>query len=439
MGGAALRELLPDLPDSIIKAPRWWVALSGGADSVALLYALSAYRESIAGPPVSAIHVNHGLHPDAPSWAQTCQAHCDALSVPLHVTECTVASSGRGLEADARSARYQSFESVLGPEEVLFTAHHADDMVETVLLRLFRGAGPRGLAGIPQERACGHGRIFRPFLDQSAEALKAAVASAGLEYVLDPSNLEVRQDRNYLRQVVLPVVAERWPGYRETVRRAAGLQALARDRLAALPLPLGETRMGEPVLAIDPLLDAAGLAAQIHQWLGLLAVEAPDQRRLSELARQALTANGDRMPELVWREHCLRVWGGSLVKVSVPESHDDLPERVTVGESVAGRWGSLSWEPGSAGDALPRGAQLGLQTSAMLENLSFPHRPEKAANKWLREMRIPPWWRRDLLVLNDKNIPVWLLPVGALAGISTLNTPLADDGLVPVWRLARPV
>ena len=159
-----MHENLTCLPDSVIQAPRWWVALSGGADSVALLYALAAYRDTATAPPIHAIHVNHGLHPDATDWSELCQRHADALNIPLHIRVCDIEPSGRGVEADARRERYQAFESVLGDGDILFTAHHADDMVETVLLRLLRGAGPRGLSGIPRERACGPGRLFRPFL-----------------------------------------------------------------------------------------------------------------------------------------------------------------------------------------------------------------------------------------------------------------------------------
>ena len=311
-----MREILTTFPDALLAAPRWWVALSGGSDSLALLYALAAYRDAASAPPLRAIHVNHGLHAAAGEWSDLCQRHADRLSIPLHINVCNIEPSGRGVEADARRERYRAFESVLAEGDILFTAHHADDMVETVLLRLLRGAGPRGLSGIPQERACGAGRIFRPLLNTTSDTLRSAVEAAGLEYVIDPSNLETEQDRNYLRQVVLPVVAERWPGYRETIQRAAGLQRMAQQRLSQLPLPRTETTMGEPALVIDLTVDVAELAAQIHQWLGESDIDSPDQRRLLELARQALEAGLDRQPELRWGDGCLRVWNGWVVSVT---------------------------------------------------------------------------------------------------------------------------
>jgi len=102
-----VRELLATLPEPIATAPGWWVALSGGADSVALLYALVAYRGDTSLPPIRAIHINHGLHPDAPQWVAVCEQHCRALSVPLQVSECHVDAAGRGLEANARAERYR--------------------------------------------------------------------------------------------------------------------------------------------------------------------------------------------------------------------------------------------------------------------------------------------------------------------------------------------
>ena len=422
-----------------MQAPRWWVGLSGGADSVALLYALCGYAKEHARPPIRAIHVHHGLQPEADEWSALCQRHADVLGVPIEITACEVRPSGRGLEADARSARYSAFEAVLAADEVLFTAHHADDMVETLFLRLLRGAGPRGLAGIPEQRACGEGLIFRPFLDIPSSSLRAAVEAAGLEYVTDPSNIETEQDRSYLRHTVLPLIAERWPGYRDTVLRAAHLQAVTQQRLATLPLDRTFTLMGEPALVIDRALGPPALAAQIHQWLTESDLESPDQSRLMELARQALTAKPDRSPELVWDRHCLRAWNGLIVRVIDPASSQLFPSEVVVGEPAEGEWGRLDWKPVNDGIGLAGEMRLRAELSGGLASMSLPNRPAKPVAKWLQELRIPPWWRRHLPVLSAENQPVWLLPVGPLSGATAFSDQVDQPGLRPVLRLSSSV
>ncbi len=420
-----------------MQASRWWVALSGGADSVALLYALCARVEGKGVPLIQAIHVNHGLHPDAEQWRALCQRHADALGVQLVVANCRVTSSGRGLEADARSVRYRAFEAELAAGDVLFTAHHADDMVETVFLRLLRGAGPRGLASIPEQRACGAGVIFRPFLDVPSSALRAAVEAAKLDYVTDPSNTKTQQDRNYLRQNVLPLIAQRWPGYRETVRRAAHLQALTQQRLASLPLDRRTTTFGEPALSIDRALGPPELAAQIHQWLGEAEIESPDQVRLAELARQALTASHDRLPELSWGRHCLRVWRGMIVRAADPTAFTTFPREVIVGDALKGSWGRLDWEPVSDNIGLRAGTRARVVSSGELPSLALLNRPKKANGKWLRELGIPPWWRAHLPVLTIENRPVWMLGVGPIEVQVSFEIGILDGGLQPVWQLFR--
>ncbi len=431
-----MREILTSFPDALSEAPHWWVAFSGGADSVALLYALAAYRSALSAPPLHAIHVNHGLHVAAGEWSDLCQRHADSLDVPLHIKLCNIDPSGRGVEADARRERYRAFESVLAEGDILFTAHHADDMVETVLLRLLRGAGPRGLSGIPRERPCGVGRIFRPLLNTPSDVLRSAVETAGLEYVTDPSNLETKQDRNYLRQTILPAVAKRWPGYRETIQRAAALQSMAQQRLSQLPLPRTETAVGEAALVIDPTIDASELAAQIHQWLGESDIDSPDRRRLLELAGQALDSASDRLPELRWGDGCLRVWSGRIVSVSEPAEDWLLPEEIVVGEPAEGDWGRLDWEPADNGFGLTPGARLSCSISEGIELVTPLKRPQKRTNKWLQEMRIPPWWRRHLPVLSSEKGPVWVLPAGPLSAATALEGSVAEPGLRPVWRLS---
>ena len=434
-GAHPVRDFLKPFPHAVMQAPRWWVALSGGADSVALLHALCGYAKDHETPPIHVVHVNHGLQSEADEWSALCRRHADTLGVPIEVIACEVTPSGRGLEADARSVRYSAFESVLSADEVLFTAHHADDMVETLFLRLLRGAGPRGLAGIPEQRACGEGLIFRPFLDVPASALRAAVEAAELDYAIDPSNIETEQDRSYLRQTVLPLIAERWPGYRDTVLRAAHLQAVAQQRLATLPLERTTTVLSEPALVVDRTLGPPALAAQIHQWLTESAIESPDQSRLAELARQALTASQDRCPELAWGSYCLRVWNGCIVRVIDPAISHSLPEEVVVGEPAEGEWGRLDWVPTRDGASLPAGTRLRVGLSGDLVSIALVNRPVKPVVKWLQEMRIPPWWRAYLPVLIAENDPVWMLHVGPLAVQGAPEISRSDEGLEPVWQL----
>ena len=353
--------------------------------------------------------------------------------MPLQVSDCQVDPAGRGLEANARSERYRIFEAALGRDEVLFTAHHADDMVETVLLRLFRGAGPKGLAGIPRQRPCAAGVIYRPLLDVSGASLRQALDAAGIEYVIDPSNLESDQDRNYVRHQLLPLVAERWPGYRETIQRAATLQAMAHQRLSALPLRRTHTELGEPALLIDAALDPQTLAAQLHQWLSETAVTMPDRSRLLELARQALTADRDRQPELRWADRCLRVWNGLIVDITAPELAARFPKVVTVGEQQQGEWGRLDWEASHNAVGLIGGEVLNIVTTDKLTVMTLPNRPEKPVKKWLQEMRIPPWWRPHLPVLMHKNRPTWLLPVGPLGGEGESDEVSSAQCFRPIW------
>ena len=134
----------------------------------------------------------------------------------------------------------------------------------------------------------------------------------------------------------------------------------------------------------------------------------------------------------MWAGRCLRAWNGLIVDVTAPESAARFPKTVTVGEQQEGAWGRLDWEISENQVGLTLGQVLNLITTDTLKVMSLPNRPEKPVKKWLQEMRIPPWWRRHLPVLTNKNTPVWLLPVGPLGGDDE------PDGMSPVQTL-RPI
>lgn len=182
-------------------------AVSGGADSVALLDVL----HSLGGEwslSLHAIHVHHGLRPEADADAEFVRALCDRMGVPLSTERVSVRREPPwdGLEAEARRARYGAFREVarrIGAR-LIATAHTADDQAETVLMRLLEGAGPRGLAGIAPTR----GMLIRPLLDARRADVEAHLRKCGLRWVEDASNRDPRFLRNRIRHEVLPFLAQ---------------------------------------------------------------------------------------------------------------------------------------------------------------------------------------------------------------------------------------
>lgn len=222
----------------------FYVAYSGGVDSHVLLHALATPDKELLSPcppfSVTAVHINHGIHRDADLWEEHCRSECAKLKVACIVKRVAVnfhlESKGHaGMEAVARKLRYQALCAIVPHDAVLLTAHHADDQVETLLLQLLRGAGPKGLAAIsPQsylgndgdyKDGCYHATIrtelLRPLLPYARSELLRYAAEQQLQWKEDSSNLDITINRNYLRQQIIPLLKERWEGLLQTCGRVA--------------------------------------------------------------------------------------------------------------------------------------------------------------------------------------------------------------------------
>ncbi|MGE6791660.1 tRNA lysidine(34) synthetase TilS [Pseudomonas guineae] len=249
-------------------APAWHIALSGGLDSTVLLHLLAGLAQREALPPLSAIHIHHGLQAAADVWPAHCRELCVQLSVPLRVEYVQVAP-GASLERAARDARYAALAARLAPGDVVLTAQHRDDQAETLLFRLLRGAGVQGLSAMPVSRGLGVGRLVRPLLNCSRAELLTYAHEQQLSWVEDPSNADVRFSRNYLRRQVLPPLLKRWPQALVSLSRSAA-------------------HLSEAGQLLDELaqqdVDAAHVSAEFA-WLQLPSLALPALRDLSE-ARQ---------------------------------------------------------------------------------------------------------------------------------------------------------
>ncbi|KAF6696846.1 tRNA lysidine(34) synthetase TilS [Pseudomonas sp. EKM23D] len=273
----------PTLPAKLLQAlapwrdaPAWHIAFSGGLDSTVLLHLLANAKPLV---PLSAVHIHHGLQAAADAWPSHCQSVCDYLGVPLRVMRVQV-RSGASLERGARDARYQAFAQVIGAGEVMLTAQHREDQAETLLFRLLRGAGVRGLAAMPVHRPLAGGHLVRPLLGVSRAELEAYAVEHQLQWIADPSNADTRFSRNYLRHRVFPILTERWPQAVPGLARSAEhlseaqglLDELARMDLQAAEQPSAFPWLGLPSLALAPLreLSDARQRNALRHWLNPL-------------------------------------------------------------------------------------------------------------------------------------------------------------------------
>ncbi|UAW97664.1 tRNA lysidine(34) synthetase TilS [Halopseudomonas nanhaiensis] len=388
-------------------APAWRLGLSGGMDSMVLLHALSILRDSVELPPLSAIHVHHGLHPDADRWATQCAEACDRAGVALRTERVTVAP-GASIENAAREARYQAFESVIGTGEVLLLAHHRDDQVETIVFRLLRGTGLRGLTGMPAGRALGGGRLYRPLLAWSRADLLRWAHHHALTWVDDPANGDPRFARTALRHEVLPGMRQRWPMVDGSLIRLAehAEQALELlDERAEEDLQRVAARhsdqwlAGWPALCVAELLRLSGprRVNLLRFWLDRHHCRLPDQRRLRELIEQ-LGARTDAQPQVLLDGYRLVRESGSLwllpevlplpmAQVIEPAASVDL----------AGN-GRLVFTAAAGG--LGRGVgRWEVRYREGGESIKPAHRPHQSLKRLLQEAAIPAWLRARVPLL----------------------------------------
>lgn len=210
-------ELLQPYIVELNQAKRLWIAYSGGLDSTLLL---NLVAELVPSKKVVALHINHGLHADANSWALTCEHECARLGIDFQGLKIKL-DLAANIEANARDKRYAIFADKVGAGELLLTAHHANDQAETVLFRMMRGAGIKGLGGMPDKRSIGQGQLLRPLLKYSREQLREFALERGLNWIEDPSNQDIHLRRNFIRHRIIPELQQYWPAAVDKINQSA--------------------------------------------------------------------------------------------------------------------------------------------------------------------------------------------------------------------------
>lgn len=418
------------------------VGLSGGRDSMVLLDALS-YVVGPLGCSLSAVHVHHGLSENADQWSAFCEAQCRARQVPIQIRRVHVEQDGgAGLEAAARAARYGAFAEL--NTDFLLLAHHQGDQAETVLHNLIRGAGSRGVAGMPEVRRLHAGSVrplvVRPLLHVSPSAIQRYAEQHALEWIEDESNNDIGYTRNFLRHRVIPILKERFPKLEQTISEVAsrfGEDAHLLEELAIIDRDR-VSRNGRVQLARLRELSSARIRNLLRLMIRGVGESAPDARTLAEAVRQLTILTSDTDFEFRFARHELKVYAGELYwlalgreptldavlwkgQASVPWGDGEVKFTAAVGSGFsvgAGAGIPLRLVPRSGGERLKPDAK----------------RPRRSLKQLYQEAKIPPWERERRPVLWCGDRVVWVPGLGIDAEFSCEP---GEPGWLPEWVSSR--
>lgn len=378
-----------------------FIGFSGGLDSAVLLHHL-ACQPLLAGK-LSAVHIHHGLSPNADTWLAHCQSFCAALSIPLIVRRIDVEKRSN-IEEQARQARYHVFSTLVGVNDGLVLAHHADDQAETVLLQLFRGAGVDGLAAMPAFKSFGAGQLVRPYLQHSRKTLESYASQHQLSWVTDESNQDAAFSRNYLRHHVMPVLRARWPGVDANLARTASHCQQAKSNLydlAQLDCTIGAYGSPLPLAGEGSI---ARIANVLRVWLQNNHTRLPPTDTFNRLINEVIFARHDATPFVEWDGVCVRRYQNKLYLLKTkpqpkPVSMEwmQFPEPLQLGQYF------LQALPIDKGLQIPAGAHVSVRFRQGGELFSW-HGQTKALKKLLQEWCVPPWQRDTLplIYIDDK-------------------------------------
>ena len=414
------------------------VSLSGGVDSIVLLNALN----QVVGKDIfiRAIHINHNLVKDSQSWADFCKKTCDQSQIQIDIHSVKVSTTeGFGIEAAARKARYHKLQKSTQEGEWLMTAHHQDDQLETILLRMARGTGIEGLQGIQKQFKFGRGNILRPLLDVTKNEILAYARKKQLDWVVDTSNQETYFDRNFLRMKVIPTLKERWPTFSSSVSRLSDISIQTSTLLKELAVQ--DLGFNYPVKNLDIEVfnnKSIGRVINIIRFMILKnEIPVPSMKVLNSGTNTLLNPKSVN-PSMVWDDYCIKRYLNKLYFLKLSELQPNQSNT------------SVNWsidkplvldENGSTLTAIMVKGQ-GLSLKKCNKNLDVQfrkggesikpvgHKITKKLKKLFQENHILPWVRDKIPLIYQKSE---LISVGDLWFNRNYTASTDEDGFMVNW------
>ncbi|NOQ36596.1 MAG: tRNA lysidine(34) synthetase TilS [Methylococcaceae bacterium] len=399
-----------------------YIAYSGGLDSHVLLHICSLNPQ--IKNKLTAVYVHHGLQKIADDWAVHCQQQAQQLNIPFKLLHVNAVHKGKSPEEGARDARYQALKALLNEGDVLCVAQHREDQLETVLLQLFRGAGVQGLSAMAEISSFGQGKLLRPLLDCSQQAIKDYAINQQLNWIEDPSNQCDDFERNFLRNQIIPTLKTHWQALDKTVARSAKHCATAQSLLSELAINLLDKSINlDNSLSISGLLslEAAKQQLVIRQWFAHFNLKMPSVDFIERLFEQVIHAKPSANPELKRSDCSIRRYQNKLYCLTQTQRLPTLDSQVwehtnerldlknngTLQRFISNNGIPVSlWESSSISVRYRTGGE-----KIALSNRKGHH----SLKNLYQEASIPPWEREKipLLYFDDKLVAIADLWVSA--------------------------
>ena len=403
------RQIKPLLPN------KFCIAFSGGMDSTVLLHVMKNIIDEKS--QIRAIHINHNIVDNSKVWTKTCKSICKNFGIDIEIISLEVTHNGYGLEAAARDERYKKLKEKLYENEYLLTAHHEEDQMETVFLRMARGTGLDGLQGINEKYSFGEGIIFRPMLEVSKTSVMDYAKEHQLKWVEDSSNQDTHFDRNFLRKKIIPQFRERWPSIASSVSRLSQLSAqnikilnqIAEEDIGPI------ANMNE--LPLAKLLDKSFERANNMLRYIILAngMSIPSMKTLQDGLKEMLDPETDKSV-IAWKDYCIRKYKNHLYFLS---NSDLEPNKVDVRIPwEIGKTVNLGENIGTIEATFIHGDGLSIEKCKNKLTISYRqggelikpigHRINKSLKNLFQENQILPWMRDKipLIYYQDELVSV---------------------------------
>lgn len=420
----------------LAKGKKIWLAYSGGVDSHVLLHLLATSNARELAD-LNVVHIDHGLQSKSKIWAQHCATVCAALKVNFQCLTVNVTDiADLGMEAAARKARYDGIASLVSPTDVVLTAQHQHDQAETLLLQLLRGAGPKGLSAMATESKLNTVTLIRPLLTVAQADIMAYAKQHELQWMEDPSNVETRWNRNYIRHDLWPHIEQRWPNAAKTLSRSAQHCAEASElmmELAQQDLPLLSTQKNALSISSLFLLSPARQRNVLRYYIELLQFSLPSTTNLQRIIDEVCLAAGDKNPLVSWTGVEVRRYQDDLYLMSPLSIHNPAEtaecnglEPISLATSDTLTWQMVVGE-GLSAKTLSRGLTVRFRCGGEQIVLSGQQQ-HKSLKHLFQQWQVPTWQRDRIPLIFCEDILVAVVGYGYASGYVAIGQ---EQGCVP--------